>query len=269
MAEEEKDDLGPTEKVDESEGKEPEDVGEPGEGKEEIDYSKMSDEEILELARQEERDRIAALGLSPDEYESWEAVGTKLKEMMASDKKIYAGVKRKATQMGMTPDQYFDSWERDGVPPDLKLQERPRPQQSKEQPLGVDFQAAIKELQSDQLQADLRTQFQLFKIKMEAKSEIIERELGIKSIPQKMKRELEQYFGPVIAQNRDSLEAINLYEEALPYWKTGQEVKEQKEKAGKTKLNLLKRQLGISGKKTGGVTLGAGKASWEGQYEPK
>jgi len=31
----------------------------------------------------------------------------------------------------------------------------------------------------------------------------------------------------------------------------------------------VKRQLEISGKKTGGVTLGAGKASWEGQYEPK
>jgi len=260
MAEEEKDDLGPTEKVDESEGKEPEDVGEPGEGKEEIDYSKMSDEEILELARQEERDRIAALGLSPDEYESWEAVGTKLKEMMASDKKIYAGVKRKATQMGMTPDQYFDSWERDGIPPDLNPEQKSREGPAKEQLAGVDLKAAIKELQSDQLQADLRTQFQIFKLKMEAKGE---------TIPEKMKRELEAYFGPVIAVNRNNLEAINLYEEALPFYETGEKVKESKGKAGKTKLNLLKRQLGISGKKTGGVTLGVGKASWEGQYEPK
>ena len=260
MAEEEKDDLGPTEKVDELEGEEPEDVGEPGEGKEEIDYSKMSQDELRELVRQEEQERIAELGLPTDQYDSWEKVGTKLKEVMEDDTRVYGGVKKRAMQIGMTPRQFMDSWEKNGIPPDLKPEQKSREGPAKEQLAGVDLRAAIKELQSDQLQADLRTQFQIFKLKMEAKGE---------TVPEKMKKELEQYLGPVLALNKGNLEAINLYEEALPFYQTGEKVKEEKGKAGKTKLSLLKRQLAISGKKTGGVALDMGKASWEGEFEPK
>jgi hypothetical protein len=224
----------------------------PGEGKGDEGRYQLTDEEVLAELAELEKQAIAEVGLSPDEFTNWKDVGKKLRQVMEEDKQVYGGIKKRATQLGITPNQYMDHWEKTGAPPQAK---------SEDKTVKKSDEDAIVQMRGLIGRANLDNQFQFFKFKMENKNV---------DIPNTLKKKLEGFMTAVYEANDGDVDSLNLYEEAYPFYEQAEKIKGEKKKPAKDRLDLKRKQLEISGKTTGGgVSSGMGGASWEGQYEPK